>query len=147
MLVFLFLVGACSCIPNQTHTDAPIYELPLFATAAEARKHIQVPLPDAASNIRYASYHEWVAAEVYLRFEAPVDVCLNQAAELLPKKSLSISANARANNLIPFPKSPQFKDLSWYDLGEVKNVVSATEGHISIFIDQDRGVFYYHYTD
>jgi len=146
-LIGLASLAACGFFFNPfSKAEASIYESPLFATAAEARKHITIPLPDEATNIRFAGYREWIAAEDYLRFEAPVAVCLNHAAVILPKANLQ-AQQATIPTVNANSSSAHFKDLSWFDLGNASNVVSASEGTMSIFIDQDRGVFYYRFTD
>jgi len=143
-LGMLILVGAFAC--NPMNSDASIYESPAFLTASEARKHIAVSLPDEATNIRFAGYREWIAADDYLRFEAPVDVCLKHAAVMMPKSPLQQHQD-RSSSAGTHPSSLHLKDLSWFDLKRATNVVSARDGMKALFIDQDRGVFYYRFTD
>lgn len=76
-------------MPNPMHTEASIYESPMFANATEARKHLKIPLPDEAVNIRFAGCREWIAADDVLRFEAPVDVCLKHAGVMFPGTPLT----------------------------------------------------------
>lgn len=148
--LFIGLIGyACfvaSCyFVDPFKSDNPIYESPVFATASEARKHVGTPLPDEAVNIQLASYREWIAAEDYLQFEAPVEVCLEHAAKLFP--NLQLAAEPIPEYFLPFPKNSHFQDLSWFDLGKAGSVLSVSQGNKTIFIDQERGVFYYHMTD
>lgn len=137
-------VASCYFV-DPFKSDNPIYESPVFATATEARQHIGTTLPDEATNIQLAEYREWIAAEDYLRFEAPVEVCFDHAAKLFP--NLQLAAEPIPEYFLSFPKSSHFQDLSWFDLGNAGSVLSAREGNQKIFIDQERGVFYYHFTD
>jgi hypothetical protein len=129
--------------------DLRVYEPAPFATAADIPNGVGVPLPPEARNIRVAGWSQWIAHESYLRFEAPVPVCLQHAAKVLPDETLlPVPANVLANIR---PVQPGiFKDFSWFDLTTAQNVVGAGGGgsqQPQIWVDQKRGVFYYRLMD
>ncbi len=129
--------------------EASIYESPVFVTSLEARKYLTILLPDEARNIQFAGYREWIAAEDLIRFEAPTDVCLKHAAMISTDMQLVpiITQDLALSTTQPFGSN--FKDSSWFDLAKATNVVHGGGGShkAEIWIDQDRVVFYYHYTD
>jgi hypothetical protein len=149
MLGFALVVGACCFMPNPMHTEASIYESPAFATATEARKHLAIALPDEATNIRFSGYRQWIAADDIMRFEAPVEVCLQHATMMLSGRKLEPLDGKDLAEVATRPISSNFQDVSWFDLAKATNVVHARGGshQPAIWIDQDRGTFYYHMTD
>lgn len=125
------------------------YESPTFATAAEASQHLDLKLPSAAKNVRYATWRQWIGYDKYLRFEAPVEVCISYAREIIPDEDLvPLSSEDLARDL-PAPESGVFEDLSWFDLKKAGKVVAAGEGshRPRVWIDRERGVFYSRETD
>src|SRR5512140_1713690 len=122
-----------------------VYEPAAFATAADAFQGCGIPIPPEAKNIRVAGWSQWIAHEDYVRFEAPVPVCLRHAAVLVPGEALApvppdrLAADARP------PQPGIFRDLSWFDLGAAQNVVGAGGGsqRPQVWGGQNRGVLYY----
>src|SRR4051794_14290338 len=53
-------------------------------SASKAESMLDIRLPPEAKNIRAATYSQWIEYAQYLRFEAPVDVCLRYAATVVP---------------------------------------------------------------
>ncbi len=129
--------------------DLRVYEPAPFATAAEASKGCGIPIPPEATNVRFAGWSQWIAHEDYLRFEAPVSVCLRHAAVLVPGEALSPVPSARLAADARAPQPGIFRDMSWFDLGAAQNVVGAGGGsqRPRVWVDQDRGVLYYRLTD
>lgn len=58
------------------------------ATPAQAQAYTGVALPKEARNIRIAGYRQWIEFAHYVRFEAPVNVCLKYAAAIAPGAAL-----------------------------------------------------------
>lgn len=118
-------------------------------SAREASRFLGKPLPAAATNIRACSYSSFQEYVVYLRFEAPSSVCVAFASDVASVEALEavdkfeIIAQARQLNL------EAFKDLSWFDLVRANNVVGAGGGPgiPRVWVDLDRGAFYYYVTD
>ena len=85
-----------------------------------------------------------------MRFEAPVAVCLQAAAAIAPGKKLKpVSHDELPFNAGPIRKDV-FHDLScWFDLDRATNVLSAGGGpsDACVWVDVNRGVFYYRVTD
>lgn len=120
---------------------------PITATKAESITGIRVP-PEA-KNIRAASYRQWIEYAQYLRFEAPVDVCLRFASTIVPGATTQPADEYDlARNAHPI-RAGAFDDLSWFDLEKAQNVVTAGGGSSQpqIWVDQTRGVFYFRKTD
>jgi hypothetical protein len=84
---------------------------------------------DAAARER--KYRQWIAFEQYVRFEAPPAV------------------SDRRGHTTEVRPSPVFRDLSWFDLAKARDVVSAGggSGEPQVWVDQERGVFYFRLTD
>jgi hypothetical protein len=106
-------------------------------------------VPPEATNIRAASHSLWVEYAQYLRFEAPVDVCLRYASTLVrgpttkPDSELDLTDDARS------VRADAFDDFSWFDLDKAQDVVTAGGGpsQPQVWVDRTRGVFYYRKTD
>ena len=137
------------------------YEPPMFATAAEAIKACGIKLPAEARNVRVVTRKEWLEYEEYVRFEGPVSACLSHASDvvkgepLLPIPSSGLQRQA-GPIMFPPPAPPRKGDpLSagigqepgWWDLSSAINVVGAggdAPDKPQVWVDQTRGVYYYH---
>ena len=119
-----------------------------------ANRGIKFPLPVNARNIQYADYGFGMAFTLLVRFDAPVADCLEHAETVLrwhdkdrdkvvsyPREEVDHVETVNAFMLEPAP---------WF------NPSSITHGlHIGgpgssvpeIWVDRDRGVFYYKETD
>jgi hypothetical protein len=120
---------------------------PISASKAESMLGIRVP-PEA-KNIRAATYSQWMEYAQYMRFEAPVDICLRYAALVVPGAATQpadeydLIFNAR-----PL-RADAFEDFGWFDLAKAQNVATAGGGpsQPQVWVDPTRGVFYYRKTD
>lgn len=127
-----------------------VHEPPGPISVETAAALASIPIPPEAKNIRFAGFSHWIQYEQYLRFEAPVEVCLRHAAVIVPGKTLQ---PADAFQLRPerFPVDKNvFRKFDWFDLGGIgQNVVEAGGGpsEPTVWVDQTRGVFYYRKTD
>lgn len=118
-------------------------------SAREAESIVGVKVPPEATNIRAASYRQWIEYAQYLRFEAPVDVCRRFASTVVPKATtqpadqFDLSGNART------PRPNAFTDFSWFDLDKAQDVFTVGGGpsQPQVWVDQTRGVVYYCKTD
>jgi hypothetical protein len=130
-----------------------VNEPPRPATPAQAQKYTGVPLPAEAHNIGVAGYRQWIQFEQYVRFEAPVDVCLKYAAKVVPGATLQPIDEYEIKRGGGPIREGVFTDFGWFDLAKGKNVVGAaggpgTPGQMGdVWVDQDRGVFYFRKTD
>lgn len=121
-----------------------------FIDASEAKSIADIEIPTEAKNIRAASARQWIYCERYVRFEAPVDVCLRFAAKIAPGSTTRpVEADDLASRKFPVRKGV-FEDLSWFDLNQAQDVVSTGTGgswEPRVWIDRRRGVVYYLITD
>ena len=123
---------------------------PSHVDAANFRTMTSVRVPPEAHDFRLATFHHFQQTLEYGRFEAPPDVCLKYAAnfvvsgtKLVPVDEVELTSDAR-----PIRRDA-FRDFSWFDLANAKNVVGGGGGPMTpkVWVDQIRGVFYYRLTD
>jgi hypothetical protein len=112
-----------------------------------------IPLPESAKNIQFAQFSDWQIFDCFVRFEAPVEVCKAHAKSIMKKyqdtfhRKSDLDSNFRTVSSVPHPASSHFKDLSWFDTENLSNaLVIGGDNDLQphIWIDQKRGVFYYH---
>ena len=118
-------------------------------TASKAESITDLKLPPEAKNIRAASYSQWMEYAQYLRFEAPVDVCLHYASTIVPGAAIQPADEFDLKNGARLLRSGAFDDFSWFDLDKAESVVTAGGGpsRPQVWVDRTRGVFYYRKTD
>lgn len=118
-------------------------------TASKAELITGLKLPPEATNIRAASYSQWVEYAQYLRFEAPAEVCLRYAFTVAPGAATQPADDSDLKNGARPIRSGAFDDFSWFDLDKAQNVITAGGGpsRPQVWVDQTRGVFYYRRTD
>jgi hypothetical protein len=119
-------------------------------------KQCPIPLPKSAHDIQYAAYADWQILDCYVRFEASPQDCLAEAKALLAQDEKTGSRIPESDRTfrpavtVPSPSSRYFKDLSWFDIGQLLEkprcleIGGDNDIEPHIWIDQDRGVFYYH---
>jgi hypothetical protein len=146
-------------------TSAPL-------TLAQANR-CPIDLPPEASNIQYKRWSCWVGLDEYVRFEAPPGICVAHAATvfaawregsnpgttthplsptLSPTSAATLSTSTKPGRISSTKRrsGPEPTCPSWFDPENIShglasvNEVSHTP---SIWIDLDRGVFYYHLSD
>jgi hypothetical protein len=123
-----------------------------------------VPLPDTARNIQYALFREGLQAEFDLvRFEAPVEDCCATANKIVAEQNAEAwDEHCRVPGLRPMASADQDPDqprvdtppaglpAPWFDPQSIRNglVAGRTSSHTpAIWIDVERGIFYYQYHD
>lgn len=121
-----------------------------------ARQELDIPLPDGATNILYAQYAQWIAYDVMLKFEAPVEVCKSHARVLLQRHNTNmperlVPVDLRPIDAPPDPVPPEPPlNVAWFDIHTITNgfVGGAFGSHQPmIWVDAGRGILYYRYTD
>jgi len=118
-------------------------------SAAEAESITGIRVPPEAKNIRAASFSQWIQYAKYLRFEAPPDVCLRFASTVVPGATTQpVDPSELAYNVFPI-RPGVFKYISWFDLAQAQDVITAGGGpsQAQVWVDRRRGVFYYRKTD
>ncbi len=103
-------------------------------------------LPAGAHDIQYADSYCQVSPtfEIFVRFEAPVPECLSWAASKFPNIRLEQLDTAVE------PRTSNGADPKWFDIHRIAKGVTGGkgyEGEPKIWIDTDRGIFYYSMTD
>lgn len=122
----------------------------------DARQQLSIPLPDGAANILYGQYAELSAHEFVLRFEAPVEVCKSHAEVLINRHNRDNPGSRVSGELREITEPPPTilaqppLNITWFDIDNIRNgVVTGEVGSHQprIWIDTERGVFYYIVTD
>jgi len=133
-------------------------EKPLAVEQARA-KNCPILLPDDAKNVQFASFSEFIAYDIMVRFEAPPNEGRDWAQHLVDLDAKEHKQPSTKIRLDPFnPKAmqvsdPQAMDLGpvpWFDTTHITNGVTAIVpigNYCQIYIDDQRGIFYYLQTD
>lgn len=83
----------------------------------------------------------------YIRFEAPVDQCVFFAENVLKAQLGNVGADAtlRSFDGSDVPRSdPRPLDVSWFDVRRVRRgLIGGQQYGPRVWVDLDRGVFYY----
>jgi len=162
-LVALCILVDCLLIGGAVYlfwSPPPVTEtkvVRLNMTLSQAQAVLTIPLPAGATNISYASWSMGAGFEEYLRFEAPPQTCLAHAPVVLARAPATGTAPASgpAPSLAPIatPPSPVHSsnlDVSWFDVQNIREGVTSGGGgsHVPVvWVDANRGVFYYRMTD
>jgi hypothetical protein len=127
-----------------------VNEPPRPATPAQAEAYTGVALPAEARNIGVAGYRQWIEFAQYVRFEAPANVCLRYAAAVAPGAELQpIDETQLELDARPI-REGVLTHFGWFDLAKAKNVVGTggtPDQMAQVWVDQERGVFYFRKTD
>jgi len=85
-------------------------------TAAKAESITGLKLPSEAMNIRTARYSQWVNYAEFVRFEAPVNVCLRCALKITPRQAMKPTDEYDLKYAAGAGRSAAFSDFTWFDL-------------------------------
>jgi hypothetical protein len=148
-LGLLGLVFWALFLPHTTQTDGPI-------SLAEAEE-CPIPLPDSAARIQFYDWFMLNLFQEYVKFEAPaedcrahVDVVLREWREVFdnldkpygPPEPVDPHPLSRTS---PHPSAP-----AWFDPQTIQTGLHYRghgSGYPDIWIDTQRGIFYYQLTD
>jgi hypothetical protein len=144
-----------------SHMKAGIIITPSPVSLELAEKNCPISLPRSARNIQYGVWSLWQASMTYVRFEAPVDDCLKHAEKVLNEHVLSYNLTGVSivtNTDFQKPQNPGTPtkdfDVSWFDVeaisGGIQFELKSDPNGVSspiIYVDKNRGVFYYRYYD
>ncbi len=131
--------------------EAGIVQTKSPLSKAEAEALCPIALPEGATNIQYAVWSLWQVSQTFVRFEAPVKVCLQHAEDVLQKYSRNSERVVMQTNVIgpismPLLISPGALNLTWFDLpkftagSEYKLDITPTP---TVLVDTNRGCFYF----
>lgn len=151
--VVFIMVAAVKCTrPTVVRFDAPMTREDVL------KKGITFPIPTAAGNIQIARYSFGFAYELLVRFEAPVSVCEQHVAEVLKWHDKSMPKHMTKQEAPPVEKVDHvdyaenfmLKTTPWFDPGSLKRGLHVGRPGCSVpemWIDQEKGIFYFRETD
>lgn len=137
-------------------------------SAEEARRQCPIAIPSTAKNVQYAVYSEFQAFAAFVRYEAPVDACIEAGKTLLGADNAERRKNRRPeleglHALIRAPAGPQAVpgrpgnramppelSIPWFNPGSITEGLEgggAGSHEPKVWIDTTRGVFYYQLQD
>ena len=151
VIVATFYLTGCGPGPDiKTRFDTPI-------SYAQAIKEddIDFPLPAASHNINYAMYGDWQAYQRFVRFEAPVEDCIRHIDVVLAwndkmYKRISSYPRIEVASVEPHRGDSMMGPVPWFDVDKIRHgiyVGKASSHTPEIWVDRDRGVFYFYETD
>jgi hypothetical protein len=131
----------------------------------EMQPLLTVPFPPAARDFQFAEYGEWLAHEFYLSFRAPPDICVAYANKVLEEHNRQ-HPEEPVPGLKPFSLvqetpygptklraghskflGPDQMPLHWFGPDMIREGVEGGEAlrKGKVWVDTDRGIFYYEY--
>jgi hypothetical protein len=136
---------------------------PLSYAQAMANGHCPISLPKEARNIQFVDFYAgYGGLREFVRFEAPVQVCTAHAVTVINQfnswsASLRVNTTAYPIDLLEAKEQTrearEFEPTSrahWFDSDTIKNGRrwGSNSSHLPlIYVDLDRGIFYYTCTD
>ncbi len=137
--------------PHRSKTDKPLSVkqagITLTARYGASPEGWDVPLPDKATNVYYANYSHFVAYSYYVRFNAPLEVCLTYAKKLTGQEP----PPPRSSEESPFRAYTcgWAKGLPWFGVWNIRNGFEVGGGSSTprVYVDTDRCIFYYEIMD
>jgi len=148
VVLAVILSGTVSCGPDLLRR----YDKPM--TLEQAKTDIRFPLPASCSNIYYAVYGDWQAYVEVVRFQAAVTDCIKHVDVVTAWDNATYKrTNSYSRGSI---KSVQHQGcawldpVAWFDPDKITNgIYAGQEGsHLpQMWIDEDRGLFYFRETD
>ncbi len=148
VIVFFAMTAARCARPTIERHDVPM-------SRDEALKQgIQFPFPSTAQKIHVARYSFGFAFELLVRFEAPVSVCEQHVAEVLKWHDKSMPNQEKPSveqvDHVDYVENSMLKPTPWFNPGTLKRGLHVGEPGCSvpeIWIDQEKGIFYFRETD
>ncbi len=147
MFVLIYLIG---CSPEYTKR----YNEPLTYAEAQKKRDIDFPLPQSSRNIYYGMYADWQAYTLLVRFEAPVEDCLKHIKTVLDwhnamHKRSSTYPSVEVTS-VEDPGTGWLAPAPWFTPETITRGVYTGESSShapQIWVDLDRGIFYFKVTD
>ena len=131
------------------------YDTPLSYAQAIKEKDIDIPLPQSRRNINYAMYGDWQAYQRFVRFEAPVEDCIHHIDIVLAwddklYKRTSSYPRMTVSGAEPHDGDRTMGRIPWFDVDKIRHGIytgKASSHTPEIWVDTDRGIFYFFETD
>jgi hypothetical protein len=176
VLLLVFVISLLTFDPEIERIDPWEKNHPVIASSAgpvgveEARAgcKAEIDFPDTARRIQYACYSDRQTRLDYVKFEAPLQDCLDAANRNLqrngafttrpvasgPSMQRLVGGAARSPmaQLAPPPNGVQnaYVNAPWFDPAIIRDGFEGGDygpHHKTIWIDADRGVFHYFFTN
>ena len=130
------------------------YDKPLSYAQAIMEKDIDFPLPPSSRNIYHGMYADWQAYTRLVRIEAPQEDCLKHIDAVIAwndKKHQRTSSYPRIQVAYVAPVGAgRLERASWFDPEKITRGIYTGDGSShkpQIWIDLDRGIFYFQEMD
>jgi len=152
ILVALAILGLVSY--SLVFSETVVQDQPL--TVERARQiGCPIPLPETATNVRFAIYRHWGEHDVYVKFKDDSTVCRNWA-------DTAVSAYATENHekapkvelqrVTTAPATPSWGGvgpLRWFNIERIVDGATWSGGHDepTIWVDDDHDLFFYRVTN
>jgi hypothetical protein len=134
--------------------DAVRQEEPM--TAERARQiGCPITIPDTADRVRFAYIHGWFEHVTYVRYNADSTECRAQIKTVLEEHAASHHMELQQTKLEPITTPQKINEwgslgpLHWFNIEKIVDGVTKTDstGKITVWVDDDHGVFYCKITD
>jgi hypothetical protein len=143
--------------PFPPYGEATVIESHGRLDLSEARQQFEFDYPESAHDIQFACYYEWIAIEEFVRFAAPVDDCVAFAEATIAQHN-EAHPDRPARELCPIAEAGDFPEparstalsIAWFNPKAIRqgfaggNIGSHTP---QLWVDTERGIVYYKYTD
>src|SRR5205814_5957766 len=96
---------------NSLRVDEPTG----YSAASKVEGYTGVPVPAQSVHIKTAGFSKGMIFSHYVRFEAPVEVCLAYAKQVARGAELTPASPDAMDSILAMNR-PRFRDLSWFDL-------------------------------
>ncbi len=152
----LVIAAACVCViwlflwPRTQETATPV--------SREDAKGCPIPLPPSAQNVQYQVFRQWIVYRELVRFDAPVQDCVNYIDQVYKHARSRFGAPAFEYSSIPQEMRVPDEYLQflrkrvpqWFDVWNIRKGLQTTAGGgycPRVWIDTERGTFFYMLTD
>jgi hypothetical protein len=148
-LVILAFISYSLAFNDTVRQDGPL-------TVERARQiGCPISLPDSAQKVRFAYVHDWFTREAYVRFDASADDCRDQAKIVFQDHEANKTLLLPHTEFEPVTNPPKIDvsgEIGPLRLLNVERIVDGVvktdrTGRMTIWIDDDKGVFYCKITD
>ena len=153
-LKYITVVLGCLCLTGCGPDGLYRFDNPLTYSEAAKNKDINFPLPSSSHDIYYGQYANWQEYTKIVRFQAPIQDCISQIDVVITWNSKGVNQTSSyphitITNVEP-PGADSLAPASWFTPETIKHGIYA--GQISsyapqIWVDTDRGIFYFKQTD
>ena len=157
ILLFVTFVGIAFCLllykcrqPDYIRR----YDKAMTYSDTVKKGDVDFPLPASSSDIYYGMYGDWQAYTKIVRFKAPVEDCIRHIDSVIAwnDKLYNRTSSYRRKNVSRVERQPAgwLEPANWFCPDTITNglyVGEASSHKPQIWIDLDKGIFYYYESD